>query len=507
MKNKNTIFTYLLVLLGVVLLVNILANRFFLRLDLTEDQRYTLSPATRDILSELEEPITVRAYFSKDVPAQIASTRNDFKDLLVEYGSRSGGNVVYEFVDPGKEDALEAEAQKEGIQPILISVREKDKSVQKRAYMGAVISLGEASEVIPVVQPGASMEYALTTAIKKLSVTDKPVIGLIQGHGEATIASMMQVMEGLNILYDVEPVNLTDSTILSKYKSIALINPSDSIPENHLNLLDQYLAQGGNLFVAFNRVDGDFSNAMGQEVNTGLEKWLKNKGLEVQNKMIIDANCGAVTVPQRIGGFGMINTQVQFPYIPVITNFGDHPITQGLETVMLTFASPMEFTGDTSKVKFNPLALTSEQSGAESVPLYFNIQRNWTEEDFPNQHEVVAALLDGQITGEHASRLVVVSDGEFPVNGEGQQAHEIQPDNANLMVNAIDWLSDDSGLISLRTKGVTSRMLDQVEDATKSTLKWLNFLLPIILVLLYGFMRFQKKRVLRMKRKEVDYVW
>jgi len=507
MKNKNSIVNYLLVLLGVLVLVNILANRFFLRLDLTEDQRYTLSAATLNILSELDEPITVRAFFSKDVPPQIASTRTDFRDLLVEYGSRSGGNVVYEFVDPGKDEAIEVDAQKEGIQPILISLREKDKSVQKRAYMGAVVSLGEASEVIPVVQPGASMEYALTTAIKKLTVVEKPVIGFIQGHGEATIGSMMQVMEGLNILYDVEPVNLTDSTILSKYRTIALINPSDSIPDNHLSLLDQYLADGGNLFIAFNRVDGDFSNAMGLEVNTGLERWMKEKGLEVQSQMIIDASCGAVTVPQNISGFGTFNTQVQFPYVPIITNFGDHPITEGLETVMLTFASPIEFIGDIAKLKFVPLALTSEQSGFESVPCYFDIQRNWTAIDFPRQYDVVAALLEGEISGNNNARLVVVTDGDFPINGEGQQAHQIQPDNANLMVNSIDWLSDDTGLISLRTKGVTSRMLDQIEDGTKSTLKWLNFLLPILLVIIYGFMRYQKNRMLRMKRKEVDYVW
>jgi ABC-type uncharacterized transport system involved in gliding motility auxiliary subunit len=103
--------------------------------------------------------------------------------------------------------------------------------------------------------------------------------------------------------------------------------------------------------------------------------------------------------------------------------------------------------------------------------------------------------------------MVVFGDGDFAVNGEGQGAQQLQPDNVNLMVNAIDWLSDDTGLIELRTKGVTSRPLDaQLEDSTKTLVKYLNFLLPIILIIIYGVIRFQVKRKFRDKLMSVDYV-
>ena len=92
------------------------------------------------------------------------------------------------------------------------------------------------------------------------------------------------------------------------------------------------------------------------------------------------------------------------------------------------------------------------------------------------------------------------------MNGEGQQAQQLQPDNVNLLVNSIDWLSDATGLINLRTKGVTSRPLDQIEDGTKAMLKWGNFLLPIILVIIYGIIRMQRRKKLRIKRMEENYV-
>ena len=103
--------------------------------------------------------------------------------------------------------------------------------------------------------------------------------------------------------------------------------------------------------------------------------------------------------------------------------------------------------------------------------------------------------------------MVVFGDGDFAVNGEGENQQQLQPDNVSLMVNSIDWLSDDTGLIELRTKGVTSRPLDaQLEDGTKLFLKYLNFLLPIILIVLYGIIRFNTKRKIRNKLMSVDYV-
>ena len=138
MKAKKSIISYLAIVFIIMFLINVLANRFFFRLDFTQDDQYTLSQATRTMLSKLENPITVTAYFSEDLPPSIGQTKTEFKDALVEYASRSKGNVLYEFVNPNKDQTTETEATKAGVAPVMINVREKDQTAQKKAYLGAL---------------------------------------------------------------------------------------------------------------------------------------------------------------------------------------------------------------------------------------------------------------------------------------------------------------------------------------------------------------------------------
>jgi ABC-type uncharacterized transport system involved in gliding motility auxiliary subunit len=327
---------------------------------------------------------------------------------------------------------------------------------------------------------------------------------LLQGHGEPGVAAMSQVMQSLAVLYQVVPVYLKDGDNLSQYKTVVIISPKDTIPPSHLQLLDNYLAQGGKLVIAMDRVEGDLSTVQGKSIETGLERWLSDKGLVVENNFIVDANCGSVGVQQRQGMFNF-TTNVKFPYLPIINSFENHPIAKGLEQVLLPFASSITYTGDASKT-FTPIARTSDKSGTLSPPLYFDVNKKWGDADFPLKKLTVGAILTGKISGTAESSIVIFSDGQFPVNGEGQQAQQLSPDNVSLMVNSIDFLSDDTGLIDLRTKGVTSRPLDQIEEGKKAFLKWLNFLLPIIIILIYGIFRMQQKRTLRVKRMEQGYV-
>ena len=90
------------------------SNLFF---DFTADKRFTLSNATKDVLSSLKEPVTVKAYFSENLPPDIEKTRRDFREMLVEYGNISKGRVVFEFIDPSQKEDIEKEAQQNGIQP------------------------------------------------------------------------------------------------------------------------------------------------------------------------------------------------------------------------------------------------------------------------------------------------------------------------------------------------------------------------------------------------------
>jgi gliding-associated putative ABC transporter substrate-binding component GldG len=502
MKSAQISSTIILVII-IVVIVNLLSENYSFRLDLTEGKEYTLSKATRDILSKLDKPVTITAYFSKNLPPNIQNISNNLRNMLVEYSSRSRGMVVYKFVNPNENDELEREAVQNGIQPLMINVREKDQVKQQKAYLGANVSMGEGKEKIPFFQPGSAMEYALSTAIKKLSVTNKPEIAIIQGHGEPPINELVQVYNELKILYNVEPLNLTDTSVIpDKYKTIALVRPTDTIRAKQLSILDNYLARGGNIFIALNRVEGNFSNGMGMPVSNGMEEWLRKKGVIIKDNFIIDASCGNVTLQQQQGTFTM-STQIQFPYLPVIHKFADNPITKGLESVSLQFASPISFSGD-SALKFIPVAFSSEKSGSVPSPLQFEIQKQWQLSDFPVSGLVVAAILEGKLSGDKNSKIVLVSDGDFAVNG-ARAGNQLPPDNVSLMVNSIDWLSDDTGLIELRTKGITSRPIKELESGTRVLIKWINFLLPIILIIIYGLIRMQINHNKRIKRMEVNY--
>jgi gliding-associated putative ABC transporter substrate-binding component GldG len=502
MKTAKISSTILLIVI-IITIVNILSDNYFFRIDLTDGKEYTLSKATKDILKNLDKPVTITAYFSKNLPPNIGNISDNLKDMLIEYGNRSKGMLVYKFVNPNEKETLEQEAVKNGIQPVMINVREKDQVKQQKAYMGAVVEMGDSKETMPFLKPGSAMEYDLTTAIKKLSVTSKPSIAFIQGHREPGLNELYQVNADLSVLYNVEPYKLTDTAdIPAKYKTIAIIKPMDTIPFVQLRRLDNFLARGGNIFLAINRVDGNFSNATGVAISVGLDDWLKQKGITIADNFIIDASCGFVNVQQQQANFTM-STQITFPYLPIIKKFGQNPAVKGLESVSLQFASPITFTGDSTK-KFIPLAFTSDKSGSLKAPLYFDIQKQWTQLDFPMSNLVVAGVVEGKLSGNINSKLIVVSDGDFAINGP-QRGSQLPPDNVSLLVNSIDWLSDETGLIDLRTKEVTSRPIKELSDGTKTFLKWFNFITPVVLILVYGLLRLQINRNKRIKRMEVNY--
>jgi gliding-associated putative ABC transporter substrate-binding component GldG len=506
MVTKQKIITSLLLLVGILIVLNFLASKFFLRLDFTEGGQYTLSDATKTILKSLDEPVTVTAYFSDNLPPDVAKVKNDFKDLLIEYNSVSGGKIAYQFINPNEDQKSEMEAQQNGIRPVVINVREKDQMKQQKAYLGAVLQYGEKKETIPLVQPGSAMEYDLSSNIKKMTVKEKTQVGFLQGNGEPTLQAVPQLQQQLSVIYDVKPVTLNDTTnIPANLKTLVIIAPKDTIPPSTLSKLDVFLSTGGRILVAINRVEGDLSTASGKSLNTGLSDWLNKKGIKVDDDFIVDVNSGNVMVRQNQGMF-MMNTPVKFPYLPIIAKFEKHPITTGIEQVMMPFVSPVIVNPSDTSLHFVNLAYTSDKTGLEKPPVYFDVMKNWTRNDFPKSSLPVAVALSGTIDGAK-TKMVVFGDGDFAVNGEGQNQQKLQEDNVSLMTNAIDWLSDDTGLIALRTKGVTSHPLNpDIEDSTKTLVKYLNFLLPIFLIIIYGVIRYRIRKNKRNKWMSENYV-
>ena len=164
----------------------------------------------------------------------------------------------------------------------------------------------------------------------------------------------------------------------------------------------------------------------------------------------------------------------------------------------------MNYVGDTS-IQFTPIAFTSENSGVLNTPLMFDINKKWAQSDFQDGQQIVAGVLSG-VNNNEFSKIALVTNGDFAYNGIGQRPRMQQEDNISFMANMIDWLSDDTGLIELRTKTITSRPIAVMSDNKKLMLKWLNFLLPLILVMTYGLIRMQVNKNQRIKRMQEGYV-
>ena len=514
---KRVIFVQIGILAFIIILANLISSNLYFRLDFTEEGRYSLSDATRDILEDLEDVVTIKAYFNKDVPVQLMQTRNALRDFLVEYEDASGGNLLYQLIDPSNSEEDKADARAAGIPEVGVNVIENDKQEQLKVYMGLVFSTGEnRREILPLVQPGGSMEYDITSSIKKLTIQDKPKVGLIQGYGEPPIEQIRQLHQELSILYDVDSFEIKDETqVPPDYHALLWIDPKDTIDAGDFQKMDDYLDGGGNLLLGYSRVVGDLATSqINGADDIGVSQWISRRGISLGDQIVIDERCSTVTAQQRYGGF-TINNQVRFPYFPLINKFDDHPITKGIETLMLPFASPINITNqDTTRV-VTAFLTSSPRSGLIATPTFMDVNRRWGAGDYTSPNQVLGVAIEEPVSGEQlqqdegettpGGRIVILTNGSFMVNGEGQQARSINKDNISLVANAIDWLSDDSGLILLRTKGITSRPLRDVEDGIKELYKYGNVFVPILLILLYGVVRRYRKQMQRMKWSQGSY--
>jgi gliding-associated putative ABC transporter substrate-binding component GldG len=492
MISKKNFYIVISVVVTMVILINLISYFYSVRVDYTADKAYTLSEATEKILSELKRPVTVTAYISDDLPPDISRTKEDFKDLLSEYSHIAGANFIYKIESPN--DGQKAE--KDGITPALLDVREKDQVKQQKIYFGAVIKMGTQKEVIPLIQPGSSMEYSLTTAIKKMSLIKKNAVGYLLGHGEASMQAVPQLLQTLSVSLDIIPVNLTDSAFIPEnIKTLLIVAPKDTVPEPHFALIEQFLAKGGNIIACLNTVDIDRQTAEGVKLYTGFEDFFKDKGINVKPDFVRDFNCASIMITQQSAGM-QFQTPVKVHYLPIITKFADISPLKGLEGVTFMFASSIDTIARPS-IKFTVLATTSERSGLDPLPLKLDLQKEWSATEFQSAYIPIAVMAEGKFKGKQ-SKIVVVSDGDFAVNGEGEQAQKMQPDNINFLANLVEYLTDETGLAQLRNKGVTQRPIDSsISDSSKMIIKYLNFLAPIILSVLFGFYLYSKRKLRR----------
>ena len=498
MESKKNFVLFIAIAFALVVIGNMVSRGFFFRLDLTENRIYSLSSSSQAMLVKVDDLLTAKVYFSENLPGQYGNTRRYLQDILEEYAAYSDGNFRFEFYMPDDDEALALDAQKSGIQPVQLQVLENDKFEVKRVYMGMVLLYGDEREVLPVIQTTTGLEYEITTRIKKLVDENRAVVGIATVGTDAP--AMDRISAKLREAYDVRSVYLS-AGVPSDIEMLLVNGVSDSLSEDALGALKGYINRGGNLFLAQSKINGDLQAQQGTPIQSNIFEVLEPFGVNLADNLVMDRICGTITVSQQ-RGFLRFNSAVEYPFFPVLQTFPDHEIVSGLEQVQMLFSSEIIYDSADSTRLVAPLLVTSDHSSAAAGFINLN----------PIQNQAFQSLNEpGKVVGVYAtavsdslenvmSQLVLVSTSDFLLDNGGGQV----PSNGIFAMNAVDVLIGDRDLVALRSREITTRPLQTVADATRTTLKTINIVLPALLVMGYGLFQWWREAA-RAKRLEGLY--
>ncbi len=322
--NTNTPKTQTLLRLGIVLAILVLLNfvsvRFFGRIDMTRTGQFTLADASKSLMRNLDDKVTVKAYFTEDLPSPYNNHRRLLLDQLNEYRAYAKGNLQFEFIDP-TDDKGKQEAQQQGIAPVQVQVVKEDKFEVKQAYMGMVFLYEDRKEVIPVFQNPATLEYEISSTIKRLTTRTQKKIGFLSGHGEPGLQEIRRVQEMLRRQYELAPVDVSKGKgVPPDIAALIVMAPATPLPESDKYQIDQYVMGGGRVAFLINRVDANLQNRSGRPLDINTDDLLQQYGVRINPDLVRDLQCANVTIVQEQSGFSM-QSQVPFPYLPLVSNF------------------------------------------------------------------------------------------------------------------------------------------------------------------------------------------
>ncbi|MEW6512184.1 MAG: Gldg family protein [Bacteroidota bacterium] len=513
------------ILLAILILVNIVSVRIFGRFDLTRNGLFTLSDASKSLMRNLDDKVTVKAYFTEDLPSPYNNNRRALLDELNEYRAYSRGNLQYEFIDPTGEKG-EMEAQQQGIAPLQVQVIKEDKAQVQRAYMGMVLLYEDKKEVIPVIQNPSTLEYEISSTVKRLTSRGQKKIGLLTGQGEPGLSDLRAIQEALRKQYEIVTVDVNKGApVPIDIAVLVVMAPTQAFVEHQKFQIDQYLMRGGKIAFLLNTVDANLQRQYGQALTLNLNDMLESYGVRLNTDLVRDAQCASVSLVQQQFGFS-IQSQVPFPYLPMVSNFSKgNAMVKDLQGLVLFFASSLDTVRCASQgLAAEILMRSSKQSGRLTGMFMYDPLQRFTRADFGETEIPLAAVVSGHFTSFYKgkptpadtaagslpppssplmsspeTRIFVIGDGDFVRD----QYLGGSRDNVTFFANMIDYIVDDAGLIAIRTKEASSPPLDPIADGTKKIVKYADLVVPPLLIIGYGLMRW---RVRKAKKKAMEQV-
>jgi len=524
--NKKQFVLNIFLLALILIVINLISRSLFFRRDVTQGKVYSLSVSSKSIIEKLDDRMTARVYFSADLPGEYVNSRRYLQDILEEYRAYSKGNFHFEFVNPDESEKNKQDAEGYQIPPIQLRVIENDKLEIKNVYMGLVILYQDRREVLPVIQSTEGLEYDLTASIKKIIAKDLKKIGMIAGTGKEV--SVKNVNQFLNQTYMVTNPDLKKPVPLD-LQLILMNGVLDSLSLEELYNLDQFLIRGGRLFISQARQEAIIQEGIAESIASNVYSFLEHYGFQIHPDIIIDKHCSQIQIQQQQGIFRFTNA-IDYPFIPIIRKFNEaNSIVAGLDEVRVFFAH--EISPVREGIGFEPLLWTSNNSGSipegffpvpgrgenYSLRQGYNIYpvENAQIKQFNRQSAVVAALRSGPadsffkdstdftereeyLSYSDNTQILLISDNRYFDDKRGGGS----PANLAFILNATDVLAGDEELVAIRSRGLSVRPLKPevlASETARKFWKWLNIILPSVLVIVLAvIMSARKKKKRRM---------
>lgn len=543
-------FFWLAVVMVAMILLNLAGGLFHAKIDLTEDKRYTLTDATRQIVSEVDAPVFIQVLLEGKFPAEFRRLPAAIRELLEEF-KKINGNIQFRFEDPLSgtpdevQDRLESWAQV-GIIPTELNVRNAEGQQRKRIYPFAIFNYGDRQVAINLLEESAAtsgdvalnnsitlLEYKFGNAIAKLRATNKPNILFSSGHGELSNRQTLALEGNLRAFYNTGRANLDSLYQIPKDISLFIIaKPTIPFSDKNLFVLDQYVMNGGNVMFLLDplTVNLDSIRVKGQYLphdnDVALDQMLFKYGARVNRNLVLDLQCTPIPLAiNRPGGNAQFNLFQWYYHILAEAAPEGHPIVKGLDPVNLLFPASIDTIRTSTPIKKTPLLQSSTYSRIQVNPVLLDFEILKTEPDrtkFQAGPQNVAVLLEGSFESLYKGRvtsgmltgleqlgtsfmemgkpakILVVSDGDVARNGIDPTTGEIRDlgfnqyvnytfANKEFLTNAVEFMLDRIGLSEARAKTIKLRLLDR-QKIQDEKLFWqiLNVLLPLILLIIAG---------------------
>ena len=545
MKQRKKYILFLLLLIAVL----IVSNRAHFRIDLTADGRYTLSETSEDIIAKATDVVIVDVFLEENVPDAFLKLKIETRQLLEEYAS-ANPNIKFAFVNPVPEGAVVEQIAEDfnnrGRRPEQVQLRNNGKVSQEFIFPWAIASYKGQTVRIPLLKKtlGASpdelvsrsvqnLEYAFSDAFYKLLNPKSKRIAVLKGNGELQDKYIADFFKTLRESYFIAPFPLdsisakpdTIMAALNKFDLIVAAKPTEAFTDLQKYALDQYTMQGGKALYLIDQVametDSLYRNsgmALATARSLNLDDFFFKYGIRINPVLVEDLYAAPLVLATGEGNNSQYS-QLPWFFYPLITPEENHPINTNIDNpVFFKYANQIELL-DTPLEK-TILLQSSVLSKLNGVPVPISLESITTEpsaENYSAGNQNLAVLLEGKFTSAFKNRIlpiensqipfresaekntamIVVADGDLIKNDLDQNGRPLELGfdkftfkeygNKEFLLNAVNYLLDDSGLINIRSKRISLPALDiQKTTNNRSTWQALTLGLPLVMLLIFG---------------------